>query len=155
MGRGDRATHDRLVLELIESAQDRVEVIVLAQLSLAVLEPEVQRFRVPVLNSACEGFQHAREILERCSQGDPQTYRSREEVQEWREQRDPIARHRHYLMEQGLLTGAEAARIEQEAVAQIDEAVRFAEASPLPELDSLTADIYAPAEGWSPGGFCR
>lgn len=62
--RGDSATHDRLVLELIASAQERVDVVVLAQLSLALLEDQVQGFKIPVLNSGREGFSHARQVLE-------------------------------------------------------------------------------------------
>jgi len=63
---GDQAIHDRLLLEAIEAHQDRVDVIVMAQLSMAVLEDQIKaaRFRVPVLNSGREGFTRAREVLE-------------------------------------------------------------------------------------------
>lgn len=79
--------------------------------------------------------------------GDPQLYRSKEEVQEWRDERDPIALHRCYLLQRGLLTEAQAREIEEEVEAQVAEAVRFAEESPVPTLDSLHTDIYAPVEG--------
>ncbi len=78
--------------------------------------------------------------------GDPQVYRSKEEVQEWREHRDPVTWHRNYLLQKGLLTADEADRMEAEAVAAIDDAVAFAESSPVPEAASLFSDVYAPAE---------
>jgi Asp/Glu/hydantoin racemase len=63
---GDQATHDRLLLEAIGAHQDEVDVIVMAQLSMAVLEKQIDEagFHIPVLNSGREGFTHVREILE-------------------------------------------------------------------------------------------
>jgi pyruvate dehydrogenase E1 component alpha subunit len=59
---------------------------------------------------------------------DPATYRPREEVELWL-QRDPIKRMRAALEAAGL--AAEAERADAEAVSTVDDAVDFAEASPL------------------------
>lgn len=63
---GDEATHDRLLLEAIEAHQAQLDVIVMAQLSMAALEQQIEeaRFTVPVLNSGREGFTCAREVLQ-------------------------------------------------------------------------------------------
>jgi pyruvate dehydrogenase E1 component alpha subunit len=59
---------------------------------------------------------------------DPATYRPREEVEAWL-RRDPLLRMRSALDRAGLAD--QAARAEQAAVAEVDDAVAFAEASPL------------------------
>ena len=59
---------------------------------------------------------------------DPATYRPREEVELWL-RRDPLKRMRAALDEAAL--GAKADKAEQQAVADIDDAVAFAEESPL------------------------
>jgi len=66
---GDQATHDRLLLEAIEAHQDRVDVIVMAQLSMAVLEDQIKaaRFRVPVLNPGGRGSLARGRCWSRCS----------------------------------------------------------------------------------------
>lgn len=68
-------------------------------------------------------------------------YRSKEEVQKWRE-RDPIG-----LLERRLLdAGADEDQLDairQEEKAIVDEAVRFAEESPEPPLEELYTDVYA------------
>jgi len=77
------------------------------------------------------------------SKSDAKKYRTREEEMEWRTLRDPIARMKAVLVEAGMLTEEEAARIEARARQEIEEAVRFAENSPMPSLDSLEEDVYA------------
>lgn len=76
------------------------------------------------------------------SKSDRQRYRTQEEVDTWRK-RDPIGRFRQALTDQGVLTAAEAERFEAEARAAIEEAVRFAEASPEPPRASLLEGVYA------------
>lgn len=63
---GDQAGHDRLLLEAIGAHQGQVDVIAMAQLSMAVLERRIEEagFRIPVLNSGREGFTRVREVLE-------------------------------------------------------------------------------------------
>ena len=73
--------------------------------------------------------------------GDPASYRSAEELAEWRE-KDPIRRFTELLWQQGALTEDEAAAIESEARARIDQAVRFALESPWPDAGAVTEPVY-------------
>ncbi|GIW07390.1 MAG: acetoin:2,6-dichlorophenolindophenol oxidoreductase subunit alpha [Dehalococcoidia bacterium] len=74
--------------------------------------------------------------------GDPLNYRPKEEAEEWRA-RDPIRRLAERLLARGLATAAELAAIDSEVLAQIDDAVAFAKASPPPSVAQLLTDIYA------------
>ncbi len=75
------------------------------------------------------------------SMADPEEYRSKEEVEEWRE-RDPINAFAKRLVDEGVLTQDEVEKLDQQAIEQVDEAVQFADNSPFPDLDSLYDDIY-------------
>jgi pyruvate dehydrogenase E1 component alpha subunit len=84
------------------------------------------------------------------SMADPEEYRSKEEVEEWR-RRDPIASFRRRLADEGVVSEEDAEELDREAVATVDESVRFADDSPFPELDSLYDDLYVFGEqirGW-------
>ena len=74
-------------------------------------------------------------------EGDPTTYRSAEEVEEWKK-KDPIARLEKRLMEMGYLTEEDKKKIEADINARIEEAVRFAEESPFPSPEELLEDVY-------------
>jgi len=86
------------------------------------------------------------------SRGDPATYRPKEEVEEWLS-KDPIPRFKSRLIEEGVLTSARAQEIEKNAEAEVDEAVKFAEASPWPEASSALEDTYltSPVQAEEPG----
>ena len=75
------------------------------------------------------------------SMADPEEYRSKEEVEEWRE-RDPIKAFADRLTKEGVVSQDDVERFDEQAIAQVDEAVKFADASPFPDLDSLYDDIY-------------
>jgi pyruvate dehydrogenase E1 component alpha subunit len=75
-------------------------------------------------------------------EGDTQTYRTKEETEEWHK-KDPIPRFRKKLVEMGILTEKGADRIEQEILKELDEAVKFADESPLPEPEEALEDVYA------------
>jgi pyruvate dehydrogenase E1 component alpha subunit len=84
------------------------------------------------------------------SMADPERYRSREEVAAWRE-RDPLPVFGSQLKEAGIVTDEQIAEIDSEAMATVDAAVEFAEASPFPEPESLYDDIYVlgdTSRGW-------
>lgn len=75
-------------------------------------------------------------------EGDPQIYRSREEVEAW-EKKEPVERWREALLERGIsLVQIEEieARIEEE----LERAVVFAEESPLPDPTEARSDIFTP-----------
>jgi len=75
------------------------------------------------------------------SMADPEQYRSKEEVARWRE-RDPISTFSARLLEEGILDEDALAGIDAQALAQVDAAVEFAEASPYPRPESLYDDVY-------------
>ncbi|MBI3030539.1 MAG: thiamine pyrophosphate-dependent dehydrogenase E1 component subunit alpha [Candidatus Rokubacteria bacterium] len=75
-------------------------------------------------------------------EGDPQLYRGKDEVAEGRS-RDPVAHLRQILEERTLLDAADAERVEAAVRDEIDDAVAFAEASPLPDARSAFEDLFA------------
>ncbi|MGQ9502350.1 MAG: thiamine pyrophosphate-dependent dehydrogenase E1 component subunit alpha [Anaerolineae bacterium] len=74
--------------------------------------------------------------------GEPEVYRDRAEVQEWRK-KDPIPRFRNYLLEQGIASEDELAAIEAEVKREIADAVKFAQESPQPDPATAMDYIYA------------
>lgn len=74
---------------------------------------------------------------------DPATYRTKEEVEEWRA-RDPIALWEARLKKEGILTDEKAQEIQEQARARALEAVQFADESPPPPAEALFEDVYAP-----------
>jgi len=56
---------------------------------------------------------------------------------------DPVPIFRARLIAEGIASESELAAIEADIEAQLDEAVEFAFASPFPDLDELTRDVYA------------
>ena len=75
------------------------------------------------------------------SVADPSAYRDRAEVEEWR-LKDPIKSFQLLSLEEGLITQEEVAIIDGEVGSAIEEAVRFAEESPAPDLDTLHDHVY-------------
>lgn len=75
-------------------------------------------------------------------EGDPQIYKTPEEIQMWKE-RDPIIRLRGEILAAGAATEAEMDTIENEAKAAIEAAVEFAKQSSYPDADQITTDVYA------------
>ena len=74
---------------------------------------------------------------------DPERYRSKEEVEEWRE-RDPIdVVHRPSWPAADLLDDGDVAAIEADVAAEIDAAVAFAEAGTLEPVEDLTRFVYS------------
>ena len=104
----------------------------------AVLSEAVERVRVerrPVLVEAITYRFRGH------SMADPEQYRTKEEVAHWRE-RDPLPAFGELLVREGVIEESERARIDERAVALVDEAVEFAEASPFPAPESLYDDVY-------------
>jgi pyruvate dehydrogenase E1 component alpha subunit len=84
------------------------------------------------------------------SMADPEQYRSKEEVAQWRA-RDPIPAFGDRLIADGVIDEADRARIDADAIARVDAAVEFADASPFPAPESLYDDVYvlgAASSGW-------
>jgi len=75
------------------------------------------------------------------SMADPESYRSKEEVERWRE-RDPLGVFARQLIREGVIDEAAREQIDKQAIARVDAAVEFAENSPFPAPESLYDDVY-------------
>jgi pyruvate dehydrogenase E1 component alpha subunit len=75
------------------------------------------------------------------SMSDPQKYRSKEEVEEYK-QRDPIEQVLATILDNELMTEAEIEAINKKVKAQVEEAVKFAEESPWPDGMDAFKDVY-------------
>src|SRR5215211_7166897 len=75
------------------------------------------------------------------SMADPEEYRTKDEVEEWRE-RDPIQAFAKRLQDEDVISKDQFEELDQKAIGTVDEAVKFADASPFPDLDSLYDDVY-------------
>jgi acetoin:2,6-dichlorophenolindophenol oxidoreductase subunit alpha len=75
-------------------------------------------------------------------EGDPQRYRQALAAEEWQEL-DPILRLQRRGLGEGWLDEEAPSRLEQEAKAEVEEAVRFARDSPFPEQSTAAKLVYA------------
>jgi pyruvate dehydrogenase E1 component alpha subunit len=76
------------------------------------------------------------------SMSDPAKYRTKEELEEYKQQ-DPILIFKENLIKENLLTEEEFKTMDQENKAVSDEAVRFSEKSEEPALETLYEDVLA------------
>jgi pyruvate dehydrogenase E1 component alpha subunit len=67
--------------------------------------------------------------------------RDEDEIAAWKA-RDPIPRLERRLLDDGIATEAELSAIRAEAAEELEEAIRFAEASPAPAPEDALADVY-------------
>src|SRR3954468_9830465 len=84
------------------------------------------------------------------SMADPEEYRTKEEVEEWRS-RDPIQTFKERLVRENAMSEEDFAKLDEKAIGIVDEAGQFADKSPFPDLDSLYGDIYVygdQVKGW-------
>ncbi len=75
-------------------------------------------------------------------EGDPQLYRTKEELEALKE-RDALKRFERRLVESGALTEADAGRVWEEARAEVDGAIEFARSSPAPAPESALEHVFA------------
>lgn len=76
------------------------------------------------------------------SMSDPAKYRSKEEVEEFKA-KDPVESVKETILRKKYATEAWIEEINEKVKAIVDESVRFAEESPLPEAKELYTDVYA------------
>jgi pyruvate dehydrogenase E1 component alpha subunit len=74
--------------------------------------------------------------------GDPERYRTREEVQERFETNDPIKNFEKKVLSESLVARKELDDIKERAQKLIEEAVEFAQNSPYPDPSELFEDLY-------------
>jgi len=70
-------------------------------------------------------------------------YRPKQEEQMWKRERDPIQKHREWLLEQKVADAATLARWDAEIEQEMKKAVEFAIAAPYPNPGAVDQDVYA------------
>ncbi len=78
--------------------------------------------------------------------GDPQNYRTREETEAWKKDRDPIKLFREALIKEGAFTTDELDAIEQAAIKEADDAADYAMNSPEPDPAKVLEDVFYEGE---------
>jgi 2-oxoisovalerate dehydrogenase E1 component len=81
-------------------------------------------------------------LMPHTTDDEDRTYRSREEVKAWRK-KDPLPRLKNYVIEQGLLSVADVARLEESARDEVGDACRRAEAAAAPDPATASSRVYA------------
>ncbi|MFP4089498.1 MAG: pyruvate dehydrogenase (acetyl-transferring) E1 component subunit alpha [Cyclobacteriaceae bacterium] len=72
---------------------------------------------------------------------DPAKYRTKEEVEEYKQQ-DPIVQCMHAILENGIATEAELKEIEEKVKQQVEDCIQFADESPFPPAEDALKDVY-------------
>ncbi|MBZ0293207.1 MAG: thiamine pyrophosphate-dependent dehydrogenase E1 component subunit alpha [Anaerolineae bacterium] len=84
-------------------------------------------------------------LVPHSSDDDDRSYRSREEVEMWK-QKEPVVLFRRHLLEQGVLTPALVEEYDERAKKEVDAAQKVAEAAPDPAPEDALGAVYAPLE---------
>jgi acetoin:2,6-dichlorophenolindophenol oxidoreductase subunit alpha len=74
-------------------------------------------------------------------EGDPETYRSKAEVEEWKK-KDPLDRFTKKLLEDKILTPGDIEKKRTQFIREIEEAVQFAKQAPFPDASEVTSDVF-------------
>ena len=75
-------------------------------------------------------------------QGEPQKYRTQDEVEEFRRSRDPIDRFKEALLKEGILTGPQDQEINDAVSDLIEKAVQSAKDAPFPRPEDALEDLF-------------
>jgi pyruvate dehydrogenase E1 component alpha subunit len=75
-------------------------------------------------------------------EGDAQTYKIAAENEKYQKERDPLKLFRDNVLSRHLVSEAELKAIDDRVAAQINEAVKFAEESPFPDVKETYTDVY-------------
>ena len=76
------------------------------------------------------------------SRNDACGYRPKDEADHWINDRDPVKNFRKVILDQGVITEEELQKEEAAIEREIDEAVEYAKAAPLPELSSALEHVF-------------
>ncbi len=161
--------HSLPVVFVVENNGYAISVPISKQMHIKNIADRAQAYGMPGVvvdgNDLLEVYRVAQEATDRARRGDGPTlveaktyryrphsssdddraYRTKEEVEEWR-QKDPIIRFERYLEEQALITKEEEATFRVRAKKTIDEAQSYAEAAPNPTPDTIMRYVYADAD---------
>lgn len=69
-------------------------------------------------------------------------YRTKEEIDDYRKNHDPVVLYRNYLLDSGLLSDESVKEIDLAAKAEAEESAKFAESSPFPPEADIVKDVY-------------
>jgi pyruvate dehydrogenase E1 component alpha subunit len=75
-------------------------------------------------------------------EGDAANYKPEEEQREWLK-KDPLPRIISFMKENDVFTDEEIAKLDADIAAELNDAIKFAEESPFPTLESSVEDIYS------------
>lgn len=75
-------------------------------------------------------------------EGDPEPYRSADEVQRWREERDPIENYSEHLLAEDILSEEDVSSLREDVKDEISGAVEFARESPPPDPETAYDDLF-------------
>ncbi len=78
--------------------------------------------------------------------GDPERYRTSEEVKCWQNEEDPIGMFHKVLVDKQISNPGELDELGKQAEKEVEEAVKFAESSPEPLPEDLYKYLYVDAE---------
>ncbi|WP_199616614.1 thiamine pyrophosphate-dependent dehydrogenase E1 component subunit alpha [Paenibacillus alkalitolerans] len=77
------------------------------------------------------------------SKSDAKKYRTRDEEEYWRNEKDAIAFMKRALLDAGIATDRQLGDLQQKAKQAIEDSVAFSERSPEPKPEDLETDVYA------------
>ncbi len=157
--------HSLPVVFIVENNGYAISVPISKQMHIQNIADRASAYGMPGIvvdgNDLLEVYRVARESTDRARRGDGPTlveaktyryrphsssdddraYRTKEEVDEWR-QKDPIIRFERYLEEQGLMNKAEEQSLRAKAKQAVDEAQQFAEAAPFADPSTVLRYVY-------------
>ena len=70
-------------------------------------------------------------------------YRSKQEEQTWKIERDPVVNFGKWLVDQNLADAATLTQVQAELESEMKQAVDFAIAAPYPTVNEVSEDVYA------------
>jgi len=76
------------------------------------------------------------------SMGDPERYRTSEEVKRWQNEEDPIGIYHKYMMDNNIASSEEIDQVEKTAEREVESGLQFAESSPEPLPEDLYNNLY-------------
>jgi 2-oxoisovalerate dehydrogenase E1 component alpha subunit len=82
-------------------------------------------------------------IVPHSSDDDDRLYRSRAEVEPWKEEKDPLNRFRAYLLRHDLIIDEDINAIESEVTAQVNDATEYADTAPFAPPEYALEHVYA------------
>lgn len=158
------------VIFLCENNQYSMGMSVRKAWSIQSLEPRAAAYGMPYMKldgmDTIDVYTGFKEALERARAGngptlieavtyrfrghsvaDPAKYRPKTEEEEWRSTRDPIAIFENKLLETGLVRQEELKAADEKANEVVEDAVKFADASPFPTIDDLYDNVMVDGSG--------